>query len=72
MDIRLGDRLKMKKPHPCASDVFEVLRVGMDFRLRCSGCGHEFMIPRAKCEKNIKCVDRPEEGAQAPKENEDV
>ena len=72
MDIHLGDHLKMKKSHPCGSDVFEVLRVGMDFRLRCSGCGHEFMISRAKCEKNIKRVDRPEEGAQAPKEKENV
>ena len=72
MDVQVGDRILVRKPHPCGNAEFEVLRVGMDFRLRCSGCGHEFMIPRAKCEKNIKCVDRPEEGAQAPKENEDV
>ena len=30
---------KMKKPHPCGCAEFEVLRVGVDFKLRCAGCG---------------------------------
>lgn len=58
MDIRVGDVLWMKKPHPCGSQQFLVLRIGMDFRIRCVGCGHEVMVPRAKCEKNIKKVIR--------------
>lgn len=61
MDVRVGDRLKMKKPHPCGADEFEVLRVGMDFRIRCTKCGREVMVPRHKCEKNIKKVMREEE-----------
>lgn len=61
MDIRLGDLLEMKKNHPCGGKSFEVLRVGMDFRLRCTGCGHEIMIPRHKAEKNIKKIIRNEE-----------
>lgn len=56
MDIRVGDRLEMKKPHPCGSGIFFVLRVGMDFKLRCEGCGHEVMLPRGKAEKNIKKI----------------
>lgn len=56
MDIQVGDRLEMKKGHPCGSKSWTVLRVGMDFRLRCEGCQHELMIPRAKAEKNIKKV----------------
>lgn len=63
MDVRIGDILQMKKPHPCkgsGSDKFLVLRIGMDFRLRCTACGHEFMIPRAKAEKNIRKVLREE------------
>ena len=47
MDIRLGDILTMKKGHPCGSKDWEVLRVGMDFRLKCMGCGHMIMIPRS-------------------------
>ncbi|SMC36924.1 DUF951 domain-containing protein [Papillibacter cinnamivorans] len=54
MDVRVGDELVMKKPHPCGSFSWKVLRVGMDFRLRCTGCGHEVMLPRSKAEKNIK------------------
>ncbi len=56
MDIKLGDRLQMKKQHPCGSNVFTVLRVGMDFKLKCEGCGHEVMLPRSKAEKNIKKI----------------
>ena len=58
MDVRVGDVLVMKKKHPCGSIEFSVLRSGMDFRLRCLGCGREFMIPRLKAEKNIKKILR--------------
>lgn len=58
MDIRPGDRLQMKKTHPCGSKEFLVLRAGMDFKIRCTSCGHEVMLPRLKCEKNIKKILR--------------
>ena len=51
----------MKKPHPCGSKTFLVLRIGMDFRLKCQGCGHEFLAPRLKIERNIRKLQRPEE-----------
>ncbi|MBQ8587714.1 MAG: DUF951 domain-containing protein [Oscillospiraceae bacterium] len=60
MDIRLNDILTMKKPHPCGSKEWLVLRTGADFKLRCCGCNHEVMLPRSKAEKNIRCVKRPE------------
>lgn len=58
MDIQVGDRLIMKKTHPCGNKEFLVLRVGMDFKLRCIKCSHEIMIPRAKAEKGIVKVIR--------------
>ena len=58
MDVQVGDRLQMKKNHPCGSREFLVLRAGMDFKLRCTGCGREVMLPRLKCEKNIKRIER--------------
>lgn len=58
MDVKVGDVLQMKKNHPCGSKEFLVLRVGMDFKIRCCGCGHEVMVPRLKCEKNIKKIIR--------------
>lgn len=58
MDVQVGDKLQMKKNHPCGSREFLVLRVGMDFKLRCVGCGREVMAPRRRIEKNIKKIIR--------------
>lgn len=58
MDIQVGDILTMKKSHPCGSNQWLVLRIGADFKLRCTGCGHEVMGPRSKFEKNIKHIAR--------------
>lgn len=58
MDVRKDDILEMKKPHPCGNKQFLVLRSGMDFKIRCTKCGHEIMIPRVKAEKNIKKIIR--------------
>ena len=60
MDIRVGDILEMKKQHPCGANTFTVLRSGADFKLKCSGCGHEVMVTRVKVEKSIKKVLREE------------
>lgn len=61
MDVRVNDILLMKKPHPCGSREMIVLRSGMDFRLKCAGCGREFMVPRKKIEKNIKKITHSDE-----------
>ena len=58
MDIKVGDILTMKKQHTCGSRRWQVLRIGMDFKLRCLGCGREVMGPRSKFEKNIKSIER--------------
>lgn len=58
MDIHLGDEIITKKQHPCGSSQFLVLRVGMDFKIRCQKCGREVMLPRNKIEKNIRRVLR--------------
>ena len=50
----VGDVVTMKKPHPCGSKEWEILRVGADFRLKCMGCGHQIMIARKLVEKNTK------------------
>ena len=56
MDIQLGDIVKLKKQHPCGSHEWEVLRIGMDFRLKCIGCGHQIMMPRKQLEKNVRGI----------------
>lgn len=60
MLVEVGDILIMKKPHPCGEFRFCVLRSGMDFRLRCIGCGREFLVARQKCEKKIKKIIKSE------------
>ena len=58
MDLKVNDKVELKKTHPCGSKEWLVLRIGMDFRLRCVGCGREFLAPRLKIEKHIKAVHR--------------
>ena len=59
MDIAVGDTILTRKQHPCGAARFEVLRVGRDCKIRCTGCGREFMRPLSKIEKNSKKVIKP-------------
>jgi hypothetical protein len=52
----LGDIVRMKKSHPCGSYEWEVTRTGVDFRIKCLGCGRQVLIPRPKFEKSVKTV----------------
>ena len=56
MKFRIGDVVKMRKQHPCGSFLWEVMRVGADFRIKCKGCGRVVMLPRLKFEKAVKEV----------------
>ena len=59
MDVQVGDIIEMKKPHPCGNKRFAVLRIGLDFKIKCEECAHEVMVTRVKCEKNIKKIIKP-------------
>lgn len=52
----VGDRVQMKKSHPCGSDQWEIIRVGMDFKIKCLGCGRVVMLSRPKFMKRVKKV----------------
>jgi hypothetical protein len=52
----VGDIVKMKKVHPCGSDQWEITRTGIDFGLKCLGCGRRVMIARPKFEKAVKAI----------------
>ena len=60
--IAVGDLLEMKKPHPCGSKTFQVLRIGTDVRIQCTGCGRDLTLERVKLEKSIKKIIPSEEG----------
>jgi len=55
-NYEVGDMVKLKKPHPCGSLEWEILRVGADFRLKCMGCGHQIMTPRKAVEKSTRSI----------------
>ena len=54
--FNVGDIVKMRKAHPCGSDLWQVTRTGMDFGMKCQGCGHFVMLPRVKFERMVKSV----------------
>lgn len=56
MKFFVGDKVRMRKEHPCGGKDWEILRVGMDFRLKCLTCGRVVLIPRVKFEKGVKSV----------------
>lgn len=56
LPLRLGDVVRLKKPHPCGEDRWEVLRVGADVRLRCLGCGRMVLLPRSRLERRVREV----------------
>ena len=52
----VGNILELKKPHPCGTKLFKVIRVGSDVRIVCTGCGRDMTVDRIKLEKSIKNV----------------
>lgn len=67
--FQLGDIVQMKKNHPCGSNEMEIIRMGMDIRIKCVGCKHSVLVPRAKFEKNLRKVLRsaaPEQEESGP------
>lgn len=53
-DYVIGDIVQTKKKHPCGSDTWEITRIGVDFKLKCTVCGHVIMAEREKALKMIK------------------
>lgn len=70
MDIKVGDILTMKKPHPCGSNRWQVLRIGADFRLKCLGCGREIMTTRVKAERGIRGIERERKSIEGEEKGE--
>lgn len=56
LDVQVGDRVRLRKPHPCGGDRWEVTRIGADIGIRCLTCGRRLMLPRSKFEKQVKTI----------------
>lgn len=55
-DYGLNDIVEMKKPHPCGTNAWKIIRMGMDIRIKCTGCNHSVLIPRSEFDKKVKKV----------------
>jgi hypothetical protein len=55
-DLGLGDIVQLRKPHPCGSKEWEVVRLGADIGIQCKGCGHRILMQRRDLSKRIKTV----------------
>lgn len=54
IEIRLGDTVRLRKPHPCGGSDWEVVRLGADIGIRCLGCRHRVLLDRSVFEKRVK------------------
>ena len=54
LDVALDDIVRLRKPHPCGSTDWRVVRLGADIGLVCLGCGHRIMLPRSVLARRIK------------------
>lgn len=62
--IRMGDVVKLKKPHPCGANEWEVTRLGADIKLQCHGCGRSVMLERYEFDRRFRgFLRRPDENS---------
>ena len=54
VDVRVGDVVMMRKPHPCGTNQWSVTRIGADIGLRCAGCDRKVMLSRGVFNKRFK------------------
>lgn len=54
--LNVGDVVQLKKQHPCGEDKWEIMRTGIDFRIKCHGCGRQVWMPRRELEKRVKKI----------------
>ncbi len=55
-DITIGDRVQMRKKHPCGSDIWVIYRTGADIGLRCTGCDRRMLLARSAFQKRLKRI----------------
>ncbi|MEA2638906.1 MAG: hypothetical protein QOF51_300 [Chloroflexota bacterium] len=53
VDFRIGDIVKLRKPHPCGNFEWTVVRIGADIGLRCTKCSHRVLVPRSEVERRL-------------------
>ncbi|WP_407638861.1 DUF951 domain-containing protein [Bacillus niameyensis] len=55
-EFNLHDVVEMKKSHPCGTNRWKIIRMGMDIRIKCEGCEHSVLLPRREFARKMKKV----------------
>ena len=66
VDVQVGDRVTLRKPHPCGANEWEVVRIGADIGLKCASCGRRLMLPRGQFNKRWKKFVSRASAAETP------
>ncbi len=71
VEVHLNDIAIMRKPHPCGSFEWRVVRVGADIGLRCLQCNHKVLLPRSRFERGLKkLIPASEASSEARRESD--
>ena len=57
IDLKIGDLIRLKKPHPCGEYIWEITRLGADIGLTCQGCEHHILISRQQLYRRIRVTN---------------
>ncbi len=60
MNYKLNDKIIMKKGHPCGTNEWQIIRLGVDIKIKCLNCGRTIMMPRIEFNKKMKKVIKNE------------
>ena len=55
-EYKLNDDVVLKKPHACGTNLWKIIRTGVDIKLKCLNCNHEIMMDRLEFEKKLKKI----------------
>jgi len=55
-EINIGDTVRLRKPHPCGSYEWRIVRLGADIGLECLKCGHRVMLSRRELAHRAKTI----------------
>ncbi len=69
-EVRIGDEVRMRKPHPCGSDQWRVVRLGADIGIVCNGCGRRVLLPRSQFMRQVKALLKPGPASEQPRMSE--
>ena len=61
MQYNIGDIVRTKKVHPCGSKLWKIIKIGVDFKMECQGCGHIIIVERPKAIKMITKIEKKNE-----------